>query len=112
MPAVAVQKRMDPYEAVMKLHRNFVRRIGLVFDPVAYVVERRAQFGADPVGSNADIAFALAQCSGPGPYFAEHALVKVQQEGLVQHIAFSSEGPTGRLRRCRSAQPRSAAHAS
>ena len=93
MPAVAVRKRVDPYEAMMKPDCNLVWRKGVMFDPVAHVVERCAQLGADPVGRDADIAFGRAQRAGPGPDFAEHALVQVQQEWLVQHIAFSREGP-------------------
>jgi hypothetical protein len=68
MASVAVWKSVNPHKPVMEAHRNFIRRIGLVFDAGPGVVGQLAQRGTNFIVRNSEIAFAGSELPGPAPY--------------------------------------------
>ena len=53
--AVTVREGVDMDELVMKPGGNFIEFVGLIFYPVADIVDELLQFGMDAVRVNADI---------------------------------------------------------
>jgi hypothetical protein len=66
---------MNLYKAVMEAHSDFIRRIGLVFNPRSSIVEQLVQGGGNFIERYSKITFARAELSGPSPNVAEHPLV-------------------------------------
>ncbi|MGY4302132.1 hypothetical protein ACVWXN_010227 [Bradyrhizobium sp. i1.4.4] len=53
--AIAVREGVNLRQPVMLARGDFVRWIGLVFDPIAYVIEHRRHLGGDKMRGDADI---------------------------------------------------------
>ena len=77
---VAVRERMDGDETVMEPYRDLVRRISLVLDPVAGIVQSRARFDWNTDRIDPKIALGPAKSTGPGPDIAKHPAVKLLDE--------------------------------
>src|SRR5580692_5929374 len=84
---------MNLHEAVMEAHRDFIRRIRLVFDPRSSIVEQLVQRDGNFIEWYPEIAFARAELPGPSPNVAEHPLVQVGNKLLAQRIAAAGERP-------------------
>ena len=86
---VAVGKRVDEDEAVVKAHGDFVGRVGVVRDPISDVVEELTKVRFDMPRLDADIARRRAVFARPCPYGLEHPPVEPPQK---------SRASTSRLR--------------
>src|SRR5271166_5633593 len=76
MPSIAVRKRMDEDQAVMKAHRGFNGSIRPMLGPVARVIYKGAQFDADMERIDADVLAGAPERAGPVPHLAEQPLVE------------------------------------
>lgn len=65
MAAVAVRKRMDRHQPMVKSDSDLVGRIGVMLDPITNVIEQDGEVGRDAIGGDADVAFGLAVGAGP-----------------------------------------------
>ena len=59
VPPVAVRKRMDCHEPVMQTDGDFIRWIGRMLNPVAYIAEHVGEFDWNSVRLDADVSFGL-----------------------------------------------------
>ncbi len=84
--AVAVRERMHGDETVMQPHRDLIRRIGLLLDPVANIVQRHAELDRNTDRIDPDIALGPAEVAGPGPDIAEHPAVELPDECFGEDV--------------------------
>ena len=75
MTTVAIGKRVNPNQLVMKARRDFIKQVGFVFNPVFGVVNQLAQLDLDLPGIDANITICLADFPGPFPDLAKHTFV-------------------------------------
>jgi len=85
--SVPIWKWMNSNEAMAEPHGNFVRRIGVVLNPVARVVDGLLYVHGDPVRIDADIAGSRTILPRPTPYVAEHLPVQFAQNLPIENIA-------------------------
>ena len=52
MSSVSIGKGMNPHQAMMKTHRQFIRRIGAVFQPKARVAQKNRNILTDSIAVN------------------------------------------------------------
>src|SRR5579872_4486484 len=79
----------------MEAHGDFVRPVGLVFDPVANVIKELAEHRCDLPSVDADVPWRRAELPCPFPDAGEHPLMKLTEKVLRQDVATApGEGPT------------------
>ena len=64
---------MYGYQAVMEANGKFVGRVGVVLDPIPYVIEHLAQRNFDQMWRDAEIALRRSKFACPAPDTFEHA---------------------------------------
>jgi len=74
-PSVAIRKRMDRNEAMMKTNGELVARIGAVLHPIPGVVDEQSHSGPDLRRIDSDVAVRGPVGAGPSPDIAEHPSV-------------------------------------
>ena len=89
MTAIAIWKWVDEYQAVMKTRSDFIRLIGVMFDPVLAIIQRLAQINWNTIRIDTNIAVCTTKLSGPAPDTAKHPIVQIHQETLIKHIALA-----------------------
>jgi hypothetical protein len=75
MTPVAIRERVDLGQPMMQTRGHLVGRIGLVFDPEAYVIEHGGYFRGDSERVDTNVDFLLPVRARPFPDFAEQLLV-------------------------------------
>src|ERR1035441_7573777 len=88
-----VRERVYLHQTVMKAHRDFVRRIGLEFDPRFAVVQQPAQFCRYQPVIDSDISLGGPEPSSPTPHVAEHVPMQALDEFFAQQVAATGERP-------------------
>ncbi len=83
---VAVRERMDGHETVMEPHRDLVRRIGVVVDPVAGIVQGHGELDRDMGRVDPDIALGSGVVASPCPDIAEQLDVKLPDERVCEDV--------------------------
>ena len=91
--AIAVRIGMDRDQPVTEAHRDLVRWIGLVLDPISCVVDELAQIRCNAERVDSDVARGGSMAAGPFPDVPEHAAMKLVEKIDVQHSALSRSGP-------------------
>lgn len=74
--AFSFGKRMNRDKAVTEANRDFIGRIGCMYNPVSRIIDGLLHFRDDPMGFDADIARGLTILPRPTPHVAEHPLVQ------------------------------------
>ncbi len=99
MTAIAVGKRVNDHQPVMKPHGNLVGRVCVQSYPGDNIVAQFSQLNRHLPPRYADIFIAPTELTGPAPHMAEHPLMKTTNKGFVQDILLSaSESPGFTLR--------------
>lgn len=75
-------------------HGNFVRRIGVVFNPISRIVYGLLHVWPNSVRFDADIAVGRPVLPGPTPHVAEHSPVQLTQKLSIEDITPARLGPT------------------
>ncbi len=75
MAAIAIGKGVDLHEAVVIADGQFLGGIAFMREPMGDIAKKLLQTHGYLIWRNADIGFAAAPLSCPGPDIAEHALV-------------------------------------
>jgi hypothetical protein len=57
----------------MKTHRDFIRTMGLVFDPSSRVIEQLAKLDRNKPEIDSDVSLARAEAPRPPPDVCQHA---------------------------------------
>src|SRR5271170_2916622 len=86
MAAIAVGKRMNPNQAMMKADGDFVGQECLVFEPVTSVPQQRRQSLADLVMGYANVLFRGPVRPGPFPCLVKHAAVELSYIRLGERV--------------------------
>lgn len=84
---------MNVDESVTEAHRDFVRWISLVFDPISRLVDGLLDFRDDSMCLDADIPVSRAILTRPTPHVAKHPLVQFAQKRPIENIASAGFGP-------------------
>lgn len=85
VPAIAVRKRMNHHQLMVKSHCNFIDRENFVIDPKLRVVEQLAKPGRNLPPITTDVFVRPPECAGPFPGFSEHVLVQHAAERFREH---------------------------
>jgi hypothetical protein len=75
MPAIAICKAMDAYNAVFEPHRHFIGWICVMFVPVTHIIQQVPQFGRYLPFVCTNILISFTKYSCPSPYISIHASV-------------------------------------
>lgn len=92
---IAVREGMYGDEPMMDSNGDLIGRKSLVFAPIADIVEDDFDIRRDLPDLDADIAWRRPELTRPAPDLAEHALVRLTEEGLGEDVAARAriEGP-------------------
>src|SRR5271169_6220120 len=86
MATVAVGKRVDENQAVMKADGEFIGRIGSVFQPIACVAKQGGESLANFMVGNAHVLFTGPIGSGPPPSLIEHSQMEISYVWLDKRV--------------------------
>jgi len=84
--AITIREWMNKDQAMMQADRGFIGRVGVVVDPVPYVIKELCRFLADQVCGDTDVSIGTAESPRPGPDLIEHVLVKGRREFDAKHV--------------------------
>lgn len=87
MATIAIGKRVDRNQPMMEANGYFIRRKGLMFDPISNVIDQVVQLYLDQMRSDAEVPLSRSRRTGPVPYAPEHSSVKLHQKIDPQNIA-------------------------
>jgi len=90
-PPIAVGKRVDVSQLVVKTCRLLIERIAAELPPGTHVVEQLQKLHGNLVWSDTDVALGTAKLTRPLPDVVEHALMKASQEGFAGHVNAHSQ---------------------
>src|SRR5207302_9543173 len=68
---------MDECESMVKANGYFIRGVGIVLDPIAYVTAQRYESLPNFVDWNSDVLFGAPVLPGPLPRLVEHPFVQL-----------------------------------
>lgn len=98
MAAIAVCKKVDEHETMVKASRNLVRRIAARFKPDFYIFQQILERRADRSPIYPDILTTPAKFSCPFPDISEHPPVELADKvGVEQILWLTAQGPGLRL---------------
>ncbi len=86
MAAIAVRKRVDENQAVMKADGEFIGSIGSVFQPIARIAKQGGESLANFMVGNTKILFGGPVGSGPPPGLIEHSQMEISYVWLDKRV--------------------------
>lgn len=79
MPTIAIGKRMDFREPMVKMNRALIKRITAMLKLCLHVFTKVVKLGRDLIGKHADIFLADSKSAGPPPDIHKHFPMKKLQ---------------------------------
>lgn len=97
MTSVSVGERVDMNQPVVQPNYNFIRREGLMIEPVSAVIHELSNFNLDRRPDYADVLVRVAIAAGPLPGPIEHAPVSFTDGRFLERRGPCSACPLLRL---------------
>ena len=83
MPPVAIGKRMNLRQSVMKTYGDLIGGVDMIVDPKARIMKRDGHLGRNEVRRDPNVEFILSIGTCPFPDITEHLLVECSRVFVI-----------------------------